>query len=532
MVSTTTNQYQHNEDVYEVFLEQIKVRFAVTTPIPLFTTNDTGLFDVFLEGLPENARQHYTCNACRKFVDTFGGLVTITPDGVLDPIMWPQSVPPLYSKAIFNMRKRLFSAKVTGVFYSSDETWGKPVPSDRHHMSVVPNGARFDNPLQTPRQAMAAKREDYKTLLNGLQEFPLEAVEQAVRVLNSETLYRSEKILGVAKWFRGVHHLRENENNRTRNNLTWLAVATAPAGFCHIKSSMIGSLLGDIVAGLSFDAISRRFSDKMHPLQYQRPQVAPSAGNIAQAEKTIEKLKAAGSLDRRFARLDDLELIWQPSTPDPKPAEVRDGVFSHITPKGKRRIEEINLPTITMTWDKFQREVLPAAQEIEFYVPPYRSSYVALVTAVNLDAPPILQWDTEECRNPVSWYMYNNGSSPRDWGLTSGAYHRVTGSCFKPTMWHNGSSPNHPKGVIFILEGATDARKLSGPGLALFPETLKSAYHEIRKTIEAYSKSAYLQGADEASACGISLTPGESWDFVFRVLVDGAKTEYRLDRWD
>ena len=185
------------------------------------------------------------------------------------------------------------------------------------------------------------------------------------------------------------------QNNRTRNNLTWSAVATAPSGFCRIKSSMVGTLLQDIVAGSSFADISCPPSDKMHPLQYQRPQAAPSAGNIAQAEKTIEVLKSAGSLERRFARLEEIELIWSPAAPAPKPAEVRGGVFSHIAPKGKRHIGEVNLPTITMTWDKFQREVLPTAQEIEFYITPYRSSYIALVTAVNLDAPPILQWDTE-----------------------------------------------------------------------------------------------------------------------------------------
>lgn len=54
---------------------------------------------------------------------------------------------------------------------------------------------------------------------------------------------------------------------------------------------MIGTLLDDIASGMSFDSVSRRFAEKMHPLQYQRPQAAPSAGNIAQAEKIVEKLE-------------------------------------------------------------------------------------------------------------------------------------------------------------------------------------------------------------------------------------------------
>ncbi len=533
-MESIATEHQHNELDYFRFLSCIGEGFADKERYSksLFTTDATGLFGAFLAGLPEEARQHYNCNACYKFVDTFGGLVIITPEGTLNPIMWPSDVPLFYLKSIIAVRNRLFSAKVTGVFFSSASKWGTPVTGDWHHMAVVPNGVIFDDPLQTPYQAMAAKREDYKTLLNGLGEFPLEAVDQSVRVLNSDALYRSEKVLGVAKWFRGVHHLRENENNRTRNNLTWLAVATAPAGFCHIKSTMIGTLLEDIVRGLSFDAISRRFADKMHPLQYQRPQVAPSAGNIAQAEKTIEKLKAAGSLERRFARLDELDLTWWPAPEQQKPPDIGGGVFSHIKPKGSAPISPLDIPPVTMTWRKFDETVLDTAERIEFYVPAGWSPYIALVTAANLDAPPILQWDTEECRNPVSWYLYNNGSSPRNWGLTSGTYHHVTGICFKPTMWNDAPSPHHSQGVIFILDGARDAKKKAGKGLALFPETLKSAYHGIRKTIEAFSNSAFLQGADEASACGISLTKGEDWNFTFRVFADGAKTDYKLDRWD
>jgi len=159
-----------------------------------------------------------------------------------------------------------------------------------------------------------------------------------------------------------------------------------------------------------------------------------------------------------------------------------------------------------------------------------RDSYAAMVTAVDFDAPPILQWDTPEHRNPVSWYLYSGNSLPDAWGLIATTYQSVTGICFKPTMWH-GNFSHHGEGVVFILDGARDTRYENAGG-GLFPEIMKSEFRDIRSTIEAYSRKETLQGYEESTACGIALSKGDVWSNVFRVLVNGSKTEYKLDRWD
>jgi hypothetical protein len=129
----------------------------------------------------------------------------------------------------------------------------------------------------------------------------------------------------------------------------------------------------------------------MHPLQYQRPQAAPTSGNIERAEKLVEKLGIQRSLERRFARLGEIQTIWKPTE------EVKhegNGVFSHIKPKNKNEIPKMELPPIKMTWRKFCETVLPSAKGIEFYVNGV-DNYSAILTAVHEDAPPILQWETK-----------------------------------------------------------------------------------------------------------------------------------------
>lgn len=54
--------------------------------------------------------------------------------------------------------------------------------------------------------------------------------------------------------------------------------------------------------------------------------------------------------------------------------------------------------------------------------------------------------------------------------------------------------------VIFILDGARDTQDAR---LALFPETLRSEFHGIRATIEAFSKCGTIADRGQASACHV-----------------------------
>ncbi len=110
-------------------------------------------------------------------------------------------------------------------------------------------------------------------------------------------------------------------------------------------------------------------------------------------------------------------------------------------------------------------------KKIEFYVPGKEECYTAILTAEDQEAPPIILWDTEENRNPFSWYVYSGGSTPSRWNLLRG-YVEVTGVTLQPNLWQPGYE-HRGASVIFILNGAKDRDRRS-TGLALFPEVLKS----------------------------------------------------------
>lgn len=521
------------DDHYDELLMSITAQFNVATSgdEPLFTTEAGELYDLFLANLPEEARQHYTCRACRNFVNRYGGLVTIDDDGRTYPAMWGD-VPDFFVPAVDAIRKAVRRARITGVFITSEKRLGIPKTGDWYHMAVdVPKARIFKDRLNTASQKAAEKSQDASMLASAVYKYSLNTIETAVNILRSETLYRGDKILGIAEWFLEVKKITEKlgHHGNLGSNIIWKKAATAPAGFCHVSSSMIGTLLDDIEEGLDLEAIRFRFDAKMHPLKYQRPQAAPSAGNVARAEKIVEELGIANSLRRRFARLDEIETIWKP---EPKTSDkVFGGVFAGLKTKEslKPTSPTIVPRTTNITWEKFKRTVLPLAKKIEYYTGNTFDSYAALVTAADTDAPPIILWDTEENRNPFNWYMYSGGSNPERWHLGRNEYVEVTAIALQPNLWRPGFE-YCGNGAVLILNGCKDVHNSS---LALFPETLKGELREVRSTIEAYSNSHDIEGSDEASACGISIQENNrNRLYRLRVTTDVGVSTYVIDRWD
>lgn len=533
-LATTPANGNCSDAVYSAYLARFSqhVFDLLNAGTPLFTTDADDLFGVYLSGFAtEDQRQHHDCYACRVFINRFGGLVTIAPDGSTQTAMWhEEDAPEFYKASVQSLGHAVRRAKVTGVFLSSDKIWGTPVTGQWTHLSIVPPAsALYRRAMLTAGQAMAEKREDFLTINRALAEFKLDHVEQALTLLDTDALYRSEKVRGPVQWLKELYVSRHNVPGARRANVTWLAVAKAAPGFCHPRSSMAGTLLEDIAAGMAFADVSRRFAAKMHPLQYQRPQALPSAQNIAKGEKIIEAMGAQRSLLRRFARLEEVETLWRPAVlAAPEPMK-NGGVFGHLLAKGESLAKPMDVPAVTMTWDKFQRTVLPTAEAIEFYAGHGRDNFTALVTAVDPEAPPILQWDLPDRRNPVSWYIWHSGSTPESFSLKSGAWHKVSAITLCPSHWYGAKSSHFGDGVILLLAEARETRQ---SGNALFPETLKSELHEVRATIEAYSKSAAIEGMEEGNACGLLLDGKGKWGVLVRVKSAGRSVQYRLDRWD
>lgn len=512
------HDHDHDHD-YTALLMGVRAAFdEVRDHTRLFLTDAADLNTLYLDTLPQE-RQFHNCHACRRFIEVYGGLVAITEAGETIPVMWqPEGVPDFYQATFAALRAKVKRARVTSVFLTKQSVWGTPITGEWSHMAInAPAKFVYWEGALTAGQAMAAMKENFRTVATALTEFKVPALDQALRLLQADALDRSERFLGPVRWLRALH---DRPKGRAGENVLWRAVATAPEGYCHPRSSVLAPLLDDIVSGLPFDEIKAKFEAMLHPLRYQRPQAAPSAGNIKAAEALVEKLGIARSLERRFARLDELVTIWLPRVA-PK-SETAGGVFGHLKPKNDGSVPVVDLPAMTMTWEKFARTVLPSAERVDLRVPS-RGNFEAYLTAVNADAPLIFKWG-----HPVSGYVYHGGSPAHQWALTAGTWAPVLAISPRPNLWGEGKS-YLGDGQLLVIEGAMDTRE--GQGNALFPETLRDDLHGVRATIEAYSKAALIGRPEGQLACGYGIGKG-TVNVTLRAFADGGWVSYQIDRWD
>lgn len=429
-------EYDRPQDNYLEFESAIKEHFKskVNSRTTLYRVRCNDLWNIYFENLPEEGRFVYNCRACRHFIERFGGLVTINDDGSIESVLWGATVPDYFAKSVAALNTYITQHTVVeDVFRSDVQVLGIPASWGWTHLHVeLPMGTWDLSRTKNAEQLMAEKREERQMLLRALQEYSIDIAEQAVALLQTNAMYRSNTILGVAEWFLSVHKTIKGTDAYHKNHLFWKAVAEAPEGFCHIKSSMIGTLLDDIKAGYSTRVIIAKFEEKMNPQNYMRSQSAPTASVIMQAEKLVAKLGIADSLRRRYARFNEIETacFWIPKFVDVvelKPKKTSLGVFSHLTPKNASPSNDISLdlPTTTMTWAKFSRTILPAADKLEVKIDnPNR--FMALVTEAVPGSENILRWD-----NPFSWYYHGgiDGEIKRRVEAAGGTYENCAIRC-------------------------------------------------------------------------------------------------------
>ena len=520
---------------YDGFRERLQERFAAAG-WPLYTTDAAGLWDAYLGALPESERQHYTCHTCRHFVERFGGLVTIDADGRTAPALWPDDETGWHGDAIRVLHRIVSRAPVTGVFVPEARILGSPVTGVWRHMAAtVAREHVHKRALQNAGQRAAELREDYGTLCRGLAKTTAEHITTALKLFRDGSLGRPERFEEMAAWALDLVNRRAAVRGPARDNLAWRAVATAPAGWAHAGNTVLGTVLEDLAAGLSFDAIKGKMDAKLHPLRYQRPQAAPTAGAIAQAERIFAEMGLAPALRRRFARLDEVPMLWTPRPAEDKPAA--GGVFGHLRPKGAAPAAEVVGSATRITWEKFRRTVLGDALGMEYSVGGQWGGLpiVFLTTACDQEAPPLLQWDRPEKRNPVAWYLYHGGTAASGAALTT-PWHPVCGVTSLPPTWDpEHPCPQHGDGAILLLKGARDVRVVKGAACngGLFPECLRGELREVRSVIEAHGRTATMEDADRDDlAIGVDLQKGGTWAVRVRVRTALGLSEYLLERWD
>jgi hypothetical protein len=529
---------------YHNFLKRQRKAFAEAVADKgtiLFTVTPSSGVDLhktFLHHVDnEQARAEHRCDSCRRFVERYGNLVTIDPETLnLRSVMWGNldGVPGETVESVRAMKKYVESGTISGVFYSADKEWGDAKTGDWQHMAVSPPSHLIYKGLtKSAEQMHAASKEEFRILKSALATFTRAEATTANNIASADKLFRAEKIQGQIEWFKNLHDELYRTTARKRDRFLWLRSAQAPAGFNHIKSNAAGNLLEEVQKGSTLKHIQNIMRDRLDPTKFNRPSTPPGAQNVKRAEEIVTKLGAAGAFRRRFAKLNEIRTVWTPSVlPNTtKPTNnPTSGLFGKVatkqTPPNPRTPRAVHGST-NITWTRFRRTVLPTAVSIEAYIP-FQGYFMSFVTASLSKAEPILQWDNHEKRNPFSYYTYTAPTAASQWKLRGQTWKKVNAISLNPAHWNDESAfSHHPQFALFILDGAQDTQQPTG---CIFPEMLKSEYHEVRKSIEALSRTLKMEGPTLGSASGLCMNDGHG--IRVRVTTTDTITEYHINQFD
>ncbi len=512
-----------------VIRSQLQQSLIATQGVLFRTRPVVGLFDVYLDSFEDPfERQYHNCSCCRNFIERYGALVTISDTGKVKSALWNNAALPLnhnYRETLRRLNRAAVLAQIEDQFSWHTETWGLPEAGGFEHLWTAvdcvlpPARTEYDANRQ-----MAVKRESYKHLSNALKIMSGTTVQRALELLQTGVLYRSEKVLPMAEFLNTAFVKTRGLRGEVRERAIWQLVSTAPAAWCTPRASVFGALVEDLQKGMPYETVASRHAQRMNPLNYMRPE-GTTSGNIAQAEKVVAQLGLTSALRRRFAAAHELVAIWRASN-----EQKVQGVFGHLhSTKSVYNLGEERPQRTFMTFAKFRRDVLPLAREIKAWVP-RRGDFCAFTTATDPSAPPILKWDSAECRNPFAWYLYDKGSFACRWNLERDSWADVVAISELPARWDKDPVwASFGNGALFVLKDCQDQHNQS---LALFPECLRGDLHSVRATIEAYSKSKKLEALRPTVQHAAGLRFNDNSPIDLQVCIGDTLMYYTLDRWE
>lgn len=493
------------------------------------------LHEIFIDNIPEYARQHYRCNACFMFINRVGALVTIDDNGTLHSVCWdvPLEEVGMFAPAFNEMKKAVESGTVRNVFSydkhkipayiqkdSSDLILGFPSTGDWTHFYGILYTRNINLQVEISEKEF---RERLNVSRENLNRWNTPAIKKALAYAGSEDLFATDKVKSQCeRLLELIEKYTTTISANGRLRLMW----ENSYFLYHIGGSSIGALLDDFQNdNLSDSECIDRYNSKVDPLRYKRSQAAPSEALIKQAEKLISDLGAENSLKRRFALVSDLpRLLWAPKADEDDNKEYRSGVFSKVKSKenAKDDYELVHNDGGKITLVKFMKSVAPGAKRITVMTPA-RGSYAAYTTAVDMEAPCIIKWDSKEVRNPISQYVYNNGSYRTQWNIFESEADCVGIANFPEDLLSEELSQS---GALFILQNVYD---LQNKASALFADNLIPELFSIRKVIESFSNATPLESVEGQKACGLTYNGGTLY---LKVYTDYAVTSYCIDRLD
>lgn len=391
-------------------------------------------------------RREYDCGHCRNFIKTIGGAVAIV-DGKIHTIWEIDTDDVVFQPVVDALRTYVESKPIkdiwrhftntVGVKSTNEYTEDKQIIKWTHMYTPIPERL-LERKSDIPT-AKAKVRDRKNVFKRSLDEITEEAVDTVLELIASNTLYRGQEWERVLKDFRKYQREYNGLSDGEKDTYTWTKAMTIGDVIGRIRNHSIGTLLVNISEGMDLDNAVKAYENVVAPANYKRPKAIFTKKMLEDAKKTVTDLGYMDSLQRRFARLDDItvnNILFCNRDAAPRiqgGLDIFDEMSKEVAvnPKKFSKIEEISA-------EKFVSDVLPTAKELEvLFENRHKKNMVSLIAPVNKDAKNMMKWS-----NPFSWAYSGNMTDSEMKERVKNAGGAVDGVLRFSIQWNAGTDWN------------------------------------------------------------------------------------------
>jgi hypothetical protein len=231
----------------------------------------------------------------------------------------------------------------------------------------------------------------FQVFKRGLTEIPVHVLQTTLDLINQGSLERGNEFKTSIEKFLAL----KIQYDKNPNDIFIWQNILGPESVLRIRNISIGTFLQDLSENKDLDFAVEKFGRLMSPTSYKRPTSLYTPAMVKAAQEKLSELGYLECLNRRLAVASDLELknlLWQ------NPEKVQTDVFAQMikeAPKNLSKVEE-------MSWEDFQKKVLPTATSLEAYVEnTHLPNFMTLTTSDNPKT--MFKWD-----NQTAWYYTND----------------------------------------------------------------------------------------------------------------------------
>ena len=373
------------------------------------------LYSAYINSFPEDEKQEHRCSSCRHFLNNYGGIVTISNDGVKDTL-WDFEIGGAFASVPHALNRIVRKSMIDNVFISKFAHLGT-----NFNMQPIYNEGKLVNTIkwehffyQLPKEMVDKNKESIKSI-ESMWRTKQQVFKRALvlDLIEQDNLYRGFEHTKSLEAFL-VHKtavkdfepnsldcsVSDNYWDRKFDFYAWRNLDFTS----HIRNESIGTLLVDLSEGKDLEASVKAFEAIKAGPNYKRPMAIVTKAELDKLENYLETNCLTKAIFRRFAVADDIpvnNLIYVNRSTVPTTSvfdEIKETL--PVDPKSLKNLQEY-------TGDEFIQQVLPTVENLEVLIQNNQNNFVSLTAATDKDAPSIFFWG-----NSIAWaYQDNNADA-------------------------------------------------------------------------------------------------------------------------